>query len=66
MYIDYVLTARYGLAIGTEGGYNSPVSPSYYKYKRIDKQGNMLTQGTVATVGSIASGSMKSARHISI
>ena len=27
MYVDYGLTARDGVKIGTEGGYNSPVGP---------------------------------------
>ena len=47
MYVDYALTARDGLVIGTEGGYNSPVNPLYYAYMRIDNQGNMLTKATI-------------------
>ncbi|MFM7980682.1 MAG: hypothetical protein ACKPKO_15320 [Candidatus Fonsibacter sp.] len=65
MYVDYALTARDGLVIGTEGGYNSPVNPSYNEYMRIYNQGNMLTEGTIEAVKSITGGSITSTRNIS-
>ena len=65
MYVDYALTARDGLVIGTAGCYNYLAIPSYYEYMRIDNQGNMLTQGTIEAVGSITGGSITSTGNIS-
>ena len=52
-YLDYTMTCRDGIVIGTEGGYSSPPSSSYYEYMTIDNQGNITTTGFITATGNI-------------
>jgi hypothetical protein len=58
-YLDYVMTCRDGIVIGTEGGYSVPPSSAYYEYMRIDNQGNITTTGYIVATGSITGGSLQ-------
>ena len=58
-YLDYVMTCRDGIVIGTEGGYSSPPSSAYYEYMRIDNQGNITTTGYIVATGSITGGTLQ-------
>ena len=58
-YLDYVMTCRDGIVIGTEGGYSQPPSSAYYEYMRIDNQGNITTTGYIIATGSITGGNLQ-------